>query len=163
MKVVHQDTAYVPGGNESGDAFGSSVSVGDYNADGYADALVGVPNEDCPRDGVNRVNAGNAVLLKGTSSGLTGSGSIGISQDTSGVPGVSESGDTFGSAVSLTDLSGYGRADLTFGAEGEDSTDGILLHLPSNSTGLGYADSVIFSKSTLGTPTDARLGQTLTP
>ncbi|MFF9807277.1 N-acetylmuramoyl-L-alanine amidase [Streptomyces coeruleorubidus] len=163
MKVVHQDTAYVPGGNESGDAFGGSVSVGDFNADGYADALVGVPGEDWPRDGVNRVNAGNAVLLKGTSSGLTGSGSIGISQDTSGVPGVSESGDVFGSAVSLTDLSGYGRADLTFGAEGEDSTDGILLHLPSNSTGLGYADSVIFSKSTLGTPTDARLGQTLTP
>ncbi|MGA5136027.1 hypothetical protein [Streptomyces azureus] len=35
--------------------------------------------------------------------------------------------------------------------------------LPSNSTGLGYADSVISGKSTLGTPTDARLGQTLTP
>jgi hypothetical protein len=64
---------------------------------------------------------------------------------------------------SLTDLSGYGRADLTFGAAGEDGTDGILLHLPSNSTGLGYADSVIFSKSTLGTPTDAYPGQTLTP
>ncbi|GGW89769.1 N-acetylmuramoyl-L-alanine amidase [Streptomyces lomondensis] len=163
MRVVHQDTAYVPGGNESGDAFGSSVSVGDHNADGYADALVGVPNEDWPRDGANQVNAGNAVLLKGTSSGLTGSGSIAVSQDTSGVPGVSESGDIMGSAVSLTDLSGYGRADLTFGAAGEDGTDGILLHLPSNSTGLGYADSVIFSKSTLGTPTDAQLGQTLTP
>ncbi|MFF5977662.1 FG-GAP-like repeat-containing protein [Streptomyces olindensis] len=163
MTVIHQDTAYVPGGNESGDALGTSVAVGDYNADGYADALAGAPGEDLTRDGVNRADAGNAILVKGSASGLTGSGSTGISQDTSGIPGSTETGDRFGSSVSLTDLSGYGRADLTFGADGEDGGDGILLHLPSNSTGLGYADSVIFSKTTLGTPTDARLGQTLTP
>jgi hypothetical protein len=66
-------------------------------------------------------------------------------------------------AGDVTDLSGYGRADLTFGADGEDGTDGILLYLPSNSTGLGYTDTVVHSKSTLGTPTDARLGRTLTP
>jgi hypothetical protein len=88
---------------------------------------------------------------------------VGISQDTSAVPGSTESGDRFGSAVSLTDLSGYGRSDLTFGADGEDGGDGVLLHLPSNSAGLGYADSVVFGKTTRGTPTDARLGQTLTP
>ncbi|NUS78652.1 MAG: hypothetical protein HOV70_20980, partial [Streptomyces sp.] len=54
-------------------------------------------------------------------------------------------------------------ADLTFGADNEDGGDGILLHLPSNSTGLGYAEAAIYSKTTLATPTDARLGQTLTP
>jgi hypothetical protein len=163
MKVLHQDTTSVPGGNESGDALGTWVSVGDYNADGHADALVGAPGEDLTRDGANRSDAGDAILFKGTSSGLTGSGSVAVSQDTSGVPGVTESGDRFGSAVTLTDLSGYGRADLTFGADGEDGTDGILLHLPSNSTGLGYSEAVIYSKTTLGTPTDARLGQTLAP
>ncbi|WLW52697.1 N-acetylmuramoyl-L-alanine amidase [Streptomyces sp. YU58] len=163
MTVIHQDTAYVPGGNESGDALGTSVSVGDYNADGYADALAGAPGEDLARDGANRADAGNAILVRGSASGLTGSGSIGVSQDTSTVPGATETGDRFGSAVSLTDLSGYGRADLTFGADGEDGTDGILLYLPSNSTGPGYGDSVIYSKTTLGTPTDGRLGQTLTP
>ncbi|MDN3024456.1 N-acetylmuramoyl-L-alanine amidase [Streptomyces sp. S.PB5] len=163
MTVVHQDTASVPGGNESGDAFGTSVSVGDYNADGYADALAGAPGEDLVRDGVNRTNAGNAILVKGSSSGLTGTGSIGISQDTAGIPGSTETDDRFGSTVSLSDLSGYGRADLTFGADNEDTGDGILLHLPSNSTGLGYADAVIYSKTALGTPTDARLGQVLTP
>jgi hypothetical protein len=163
MTTIHQDTAYVPGGNESGDNFGAWVSVGDYNADGYADALAGAPGEDLVRSGVNYADAGDAVLVKGSASGLTGSGSVAISQDTSGVPGTAEAGDLFGSSVSLTDLSGYGRADLTFGAEGEDGTDGILLHLPSNSTGLGYSQAVIFSKTTLGTPTDAHLGQTLTP
>lgn len=163
MTTIHQDTTGVPGGNESGDAFGTSVSVGDYNADGYADALAGAPGEDLTRDGVNRGDAGNAILVKGSASGLTGSGSIGVSQDTSGIPGATETGDRLGSSVALADLSGYGRADLTFGADGEDGTDGILLHLPSNSTGLGYTDTVIYSKTTLGTPTDGRLGQTLTP
>ncbi|MGI5377747.1 N-acetylmuramoyl-L-alanine amidase [Streptomyces sp. CA-251387] len=163
MTTIHQDTAYVPGGNESGDLFGASVSVGDYNADGYADALAGAPGEDLTRSGVNYANAGDAILVKGASSGLTGSGSVAVSQDTSGVAGTAETGDLFGSAVSLTDLSGYGRADLTFGAEGEDGTDGIVLYLPSNSTGLGYPQAVIYSKTTLATPTDAHLGQTLTP
>ncbi len=163
MTTVHQDTTGVPGGNESGDTFGASVSVGDYNADGYADALAGAPGEDLTRDGVNRADAGNAILVKGSASGLTGSGSVGVSQDTSVIPGATETGDRLGSSVTLADLSGYGRADLTFGADGEDGTDGILLHLPNNSTGLGYADSVIYSRTTLGTPTDGRLGQTLTP
>lgn len=48
-------------------------------------------------------------------------------------------------------VSGFGRAGLAFGDDGEDGGDGIL----SNSTGLGCADSVVFSKSTLGTPEDA--------
>ncbi|MGW1952569.1 FG-GAP-like repeat-containing protein [Streptomyces sp. NPDC001920] len=163
MTTIHQDTTNVAGGNESGDDFGASVSVGDYNADGFADALTGVPGEDFPRGGVNQSDAGDVLLVKGTASGLTGTGSIRISQETSGVPGTAEGGDLFGSAVSLTDLSGYGRADLTLGAQGEDGTDGIVLYLPSNSTGLGYSQAVIYSKTVLGTPTDAHLGQTLTP
>ncbi|MEU0743684.1 N-acetylmuramoyl-L-alanine amidase [Streptomyces sp. NPDC006134] len=163
MTVIHQDTASVPGGNESGDALGASVSVGDYNADGYADALAGSPGEDLARDGANRVNAGTVILFKGTASGLTGSGSVAVSQDTSGVPGSSETDDRLGFSVSLGDLSGFGRADLVLGADGEDGTDGLLMYVPSNSTGLGYSSTALYSKTTLGTPTDGRLGQTLTP
>ncbi|MFI6015391.1 FG-GAP-like repeat-containing protein [Streptomyces sp. NPDC051243] len=163
MRTIHQDTADVAGANESGDLFGASVSVGDHNADGYADALAGMPGEDVTRDGVNRSDAGQALLFKGTSSGLTGTGSTWISQDRSGVPGVTESGDLFGSSVSLTDLSGYGRADLTFGAEGEDAGDGILMYLPSNSTGLGFTTMAVHTRTALGTPAGARLGRTLTP
>ncbi|MFF4091371.1 FG-GAP-like repeat-containing protein [Streptomyces nigra] len=162
MKVIHQNTASVPGSNEAGDAFGGSVSVGDQNADGYADALVGLPGEDISRDG-NRSNAGMSVLLKGTASGLTGAGSIAFSQDTSGVPGVSESGDTAGSSVSLTDFSGYGRADLVVGVEGEDAGNGIVMYVPSGSAGLGFGSTAILSRTPLGTPSGAHLGQTLTP
>ncbi|SOD84267.1 FG-GAP-like repeat-containing protein [Streptomyces sp. Ag109_G2-15] len=161
--TVHQDTSGVPGADESGDALGASVSVGDYDGDGYPDVLAGAPGEDITRDGVNRSNAGSAVLLKGGSTGLTGSGAVAVSQDTSGVPGATESGDQLGSSVSLTDLSGYGRADLTLGVAGEDGGDGILMYLPSNSTGLGYAQTTVLSKAVLGTPTAAALGTTLTP
>ncbi|WP_327431166.1 FG-GAP-like repeat-containing protein [Streptomyces sp. NBC_01236] len=163
MTTIQQDTTGVPGSNESGDALGSSVSVGDYNLDGYADVVAGAPNEDITRDSVNRSNAGTALLLKGSSTGLTGSGAIAVSQDTSGVPGNTETDDKLGSAVSLTDLSGYGRTDLILGTEGEDGGDGILLYVPSNSTGLGLTQGAVYSKTQLGTPTGAHLGQLLTP
>jgi hypothetical protein len=162
MKVIHQNTASVPGSNEAGDAFGGSVSVADQNADGFADALVGLPGEDVSRDG-NRSNAGMSVLLRGSASGLTGVGSVPFSQDTSGVPGVSESGDAAGSSVSLTDVTGYGRADLVVGVEGEDAGNGILMYVPSGSAGPGFGRTVILSRTPLGTPTGAHLGQTLTP
>lgn len=61
------------------------------------------------------------------------------------------------------DLSGYGRADLTFGVEGEDVGDGLLRYVPGNSTGPGYADMVVLAKTMPVSPTGARLGQTLTP
>ncbi|MDL2077287.1 FG-GAP-like repeat-containing protein [Streptomyces sp. GXMU-J15] len=163
MKVIHQDTAGVPGGNESGDAFGISVSAGDFDADGYADVLTGARNEDLTRSGVSHANAGTTVLVRGGPNGLTGSGSLALSQDTAGVPGAAEKGDQFGTSVSLTDLSGYGRADLTVGAEGEDAFNGLLLHVPSNSGGLGIGDAVAYSRSVLGTPTGGRLGQVLAP
>ncbi|MEV6178841.1 FG-GAP-like repeat-containing protein [Streptomyces sp. NPDC052015] len=163
MSVVHQDSAYVADANETGDLFGASVSVGDFNADGFPDALVGTPGEDIGRDGANRVDAGSAYLLKGTSAGLTGSGSIRVSQDTSGISGATETSDKFGSAVSLTDLSGFGRADLTFGVEGEDVGNGLLMYLPSGGTGLGYTQTLSMTRTALGTPASARLGRLLTP
>ncbi|MEU6663661.1 FG-GAP-like repeat-containing protein [Streptomyces sp. NPDC046821] len=161
-KTIHQATAGVPGAAESGDALGASVAVGDYNADGYADVLAGAPGEDITRT-TARKDAGTSLLFKGSSAGLTGTGSIAVSQDEPGVPGASESGDKLGSAVSLTDLSGYGRADLVIGAMGEDSGNGTLLYVPSNSTGIGLATSKYVGLTQLGTPKGAEVGTTLAP
>lgn len=160
---LHQDSAGVPGGGEAGDALGTSVSIGDYNLDGFADAVAGSPGENLTRDGVSRVDAGAAILFTSTSAGLTGSGSVFYSQDTSGVTGATEKGDRFGSSVSLTDLSGWGRADLTIGVEGEDSGTGTLLHLPSGSGGINTGSSLYYGRTLLGTESGARLGFTLTP
>ncbi|WSW80494.1 N-acetylmuramoyl-L-alanine amidase [Streptomyces sp. NBC_00996] len=163
MKTIHQDTSGVPGAAEAGDAMGASVSVGDFNDDGYADVLAGLPGEDITRSGTNQSNAGMTELLRGSSSGLTGSGAKAISQDTSGVPGATEPDDKFGSAVVLQDLSGWGRADFAIGAEGENSYDGTILQLDSGSSGIDMSGGVYYGRTTLGTPAGAHLGQTLTP
>ncbi|MER5212224.1 FG-GAP-like repeat-containing protein [Streptomyces sp. NPDC002838] len=163
MRTVHQDTSGVPGASESGDIMGASVSAGDHNDDGYVDVLTGLPGEDITRGGVSRTNAGMVMLLKGTSSGLTGSGAKAFTQDTSGIGGVTESNDKLGSAVVLRDLSGWGRADLAIGVEGEDTYNGVILQLDSGSSGINAGGYAYYTRGTLGTPTGAHLGQALTP
>ncbi|MFG2499802.1 FG-GAP-like repeat-containing protein [Streptomyces sp. NPDC048441] len=163
MKTIHQDTTGVPGAAESGDAMGWSVSAGDYNLDGYADVLTGAPNEDITRSGSAKKDAGTSLLLKGTSSGLTGTGAQAFSQDTEGITGSTESADRLGSSVALTDLSGFGRADLAIGVDGEDEGNGTILQLDSGSSGVSTSTGVYYGRTQLGTPAAAHLGQTLTP
>ncbi|MFI5657282.1 N-acetylmuramoyl-L-alanine amidase [Streptomyces sp. NPDC051684] len=161
-RTVHQDTSGVPGVAEAGDAMGASIAVGDYNLDGYADVLAGAPNEDITRTS-NRSNAGNSILLKGTSTGITGTGALTVTQDTAGVPGDTETNDNLGSAVALTDLSGYGRTDLVLGSAGENTGEGMLTYVPSNSGGLGLSSTSNLTKAKLGTPATGRLGTNLAP
>ncbi|MFJ1969622.1 FG-GAP-like repeat-containing protein [Streptomyces sp. NPDC087903] len=120
-QVIHQDTPGVAGTAENGDQFGGSLSVGDTNGDKYADVLVGAPGES-----VGSVSgAGQATLLRGSAAGLTGTGSRGYSQNTSGVPGAAEAGDTFAGSTYLVDLTKDGRAEVAVGVPGENS-DGQL-------------------------------------
>ncbi|MFF1694249.1 FG-GAP-like repeat-containing protein [Streptomyces sp. NPDC058257] len=163
MKTIHQDTSGVPGTAESGDAMGWSVSAGDFDLDGYADVLTGAPNEDITRAGSAKKDAGTSLLLKGTSSGLTGTGAQAFSQDTEGVTGSTESADRLGSSVMLADLSGYGRADLAIGVDGEDEGNGTILQLDSTTSGISTTTGVYYGQPQLNTPPTAHLGQSLTP
>ncbi|MEU5956987.1 FG-GAP-like repeat-containing protein [Streptomyces sp. NPDC047525] len=163
MKTIHQDTSGVPGAAESGDAMGWSVAAGDFNLDGYADVLTGAPNEDITRAGSAKKDAGTSLLLKGTSSGLTGTGAQAFTQDTEGITGSTESADRLGSSVLLADLSGYGRADLAIGVDGEDEGNGTILQLDSGASGVSTSSGVYYGRTQLGTPAGAHLGETLTP
>jgi hypothetical protein len=112
----------VPGAGEADDGFGTAVSTGDINGDGYADVVVSAPGEDVG----SAKEAGSVTVLFGSASGLkTDSGVKSYTQDTAGVPGSAESWDRFGSAVGLSDVTRDGKADLVIGVDGENSTGGL--------------------------------------
>ncbi|MFH8471719.1 FG-GAP and VCBS repeat-containing protein [Streptomyces sp. NPDC018000] len=154
-KSFNQDSAGVPGAAESDDGFGASVSIGDMNGDGYGDIAVGVPYEDL---GTTK-NAGSVLILPGTASGPTGTGTVGFNQDTVNVPGAAETNDEFGGAAKLVDANRDGRTELVVGAPGENAGAGSLWVFPATASGVTAKGSFTFGHGTLGTvATGAELG-----
>jgi PKD repeat protein len=94
-----------------GDRLGQELTLGDVNADGRADLLVGAPQHDLPQ-----LNAGRAYLVLG---GALASGSIGL-RASSVLVAESSSGDLFGSGLALLDLDDDARAELVIGAPGSN-------------------------------------------
>jgi hypothetical protein len=111
-----QDSSGVPGIVEAQDHFGYALAAGDVTGDGKADLAVGVPGED--DDHVT--DGGAADFLRGAGAGLTGTGALTLTQDTTGVPGAAERGDYLGEAIAVGDVNGDGRADVILGVPGED-------------------------------------------
>ncbi len=118
VKVLSQ-AGSVPGTPEANDTCGASLAVGDVTGDGHGDVIVGCPGESI---GTDRY-AGLFLLLRGSAGGLTATNARAISQDTSGVPGVSEWADRFGQAVSVLNLDGRGGLDVLVAAPFESVTD----------------------------------------
>ncbi|MFF7488651.1 hypothetical protein ACFZBC_24600 [Streptomyces luteogriseus] len=143
--VLTQDTAGVPGAAEKGDRFGSGVSLGDVNGDGYADLAVGTAGENN--------SAGAVTVLYGSASGLTTKGATSYTQNTAGVPGASETGDRFGERVTLTDHTGDRRADLSVSAPGENAGDGAVWSLRATATGPTTSGATSFGPGTTGIST----------
>jgi hypothetical protein len=160
-RTIDQDTPGVPGADETNDSFGWSLSLGDVNGDGYADAAVSADYEKIGSADLT----GTVTLLRGSSAGLTASGAQSFSQDTAGVPGANESGDHFGAAVHLADLDGDGRADLSVGADGENGADGAVWHLRGTTAGLTAKNAITFGPSSVGVSTAGSpgLGSVLLP
>ncbi|GHE61003.1 FG-GAP and VCBS repeat-containing protein [Streptomyces capitiformicae] len=90
----------------------------DFNADGYPDLAVGVPDATVS----GKARAGYVHVLWGGPKGLGRHGGIRVTQATPEVPGTPEAGDRFGAAVVLADLNGDSVAELLVGAPGEDVT-----------------------------------------
>ncbi|MFE0385061.1 FG-GAP-like repeat-containing protein [Streptomyces bungoensis] len=144
-KVISQDTTGVPGAGEDGDEWGMSLGVGDTDGDKYADVLVGAPGE-----AVGSVKyAGQTTLLRGSASGLTTTGSLAYTQNSSGVPGSAESGDRFGAATHLVDVTKDGRAELMVGTPGENA-DGLLWTARGSATGPATSGSTAIGGTDAG-------------
>ncbi|NGN64423.1 VCBS repeat-containing protein [Streptomyces sp. A7024] len=161
--TLNQESSGVPGTAEAGDALGASLGIGDVNADGRDDILAGSPGEDLTRDTADYADAGTALLLRGSTSGLTGSGGLSVHQDAEGVSGAAEAGDQLGSGATLADFAADGRADLAVGVGGEDAGNGTVLQLDATTAGVSLPGAVYYGVSQLGTPAGARLGDVLAP
>jgi hypothetical protein len=82
----------VAGTVEAGDEFGEQLASGDFNNDALADLAAAAPLEDV---GTVR-DAGAVSVLQGAAGGLTASGGQLFTQNSPGVPGTAEIGDSFG-------------------------------------------------------------------
>jgi glucose/arabinose dehydrogenase len=141
----------VPGDNGAGDRFGSVLAAGDFNNDGNDDLAIGIPNENLG----GATNAGAVVILRGSNSGLTTNGSS-IHSQAGAVPGSSETGDNFGSALAAGDFDNDGDDDLAVGSAGEDNNAGRVVTFNGSGGGLSFDASFAAGTSL---PGSANAGQ----
>ncbi|MDI9832637.1 FG-GAP repeat protein [Streptomyces sp. KAU_LT] len=146
--VVSQDTTGVPGSGEKGDDFGASVVVADFDRDGVGDIAVGAPGEKLG----TVAGAGMVTVIPGRRTGTPGSGAYAYTQDTTGVPGGSESGDHFGTTLSAGDVNRDGRPELVVTANGENGYAGAAWILPGGTTRPATSGSKMLTTSQLGLP-----------
>ena len=122
------------GSDEANDAFGTALTAGDFNGDGYADLAIGTPGEAPGSEPAG----GSVYVYKGSSSGLVRGWTV--QQTDTG--GAIEAGDEFGAALAAGNVTGSSYADLVIGAPGEapgtDPADsGAVYVMPGASTGEG--------------------------
>ncbi|MFF4984296.1 FG-GAP-like repeat-containing protein [Streptomyces sp. NPDC001046] len=154
VQTIHQDTPGVPGVDESSDHFGYAVSLDDIDGDGLADAAVSAFYE-----GIGTATlTGSVTVFRGTPVGLSTSDAEIFHQDTAGVPGGNEDDDHFGSSVRLADLNGDHHADLSIGADAENTGDGALWSLRGSSAGVTTKNAVSFGASSAGLSTSGSPG-----
>ncbi|MFI1885323.1 VCBS repeat-containing protein [Streptomyces jumonjinensis] len=156
--VIDQSSAGVPGTAEAGDRFGAAVWAGDITKDGHRELVIGAPGEDLGAAS----DAGQITVVRGTAAGLDTTGATAYTQSTQGVPGGSERGDRFGSAVLLADVTKDGYGDLAIGAEGENSSAGALTWLRGTSKGLTTSGALTVSAPAAGLSGAARFGALFT-
>ena len=106
----------------------SGIAKGDFNGDGFADLAIGVPGKNIP---ATELDTGAVIVIYGSATGLTAAGDTNIpasqfwAQNSADVPGASEEGDRFGSALAAGDFNGDGKSDLAVGAPGLQRSNGF--------------------------------------
>lgn len=143
----HQNVANVDGECEENDQFGAALAIGNFNGDGFDDLAIGIPGDEV--DDV--AGAGSVYILYGSLSGLTTADDQLWHQNSEGIDGVCEAGDSFGAALAVGDFDGDGYDDLAIGTPREDyygHTDaGVVTVLYGSFDGLIPYDSQLWIQS----------------
>jgi hypothetical protein len=153
----HQGTSGIPGDNEEGDQFGSTLAAGFFNDDIREDLSVGAPFEDI----VDLLDAGAAWVFNGANGGLTLTGIDLFWQDGPNVAETAERDDKFGQAFAAGDFDGDGTQDLAVGVPEENVgsiQDAGMVHIfYSNQSGLNANRDRVISQNTGGVADGAEL------
>lgn len=126
--IWHQDLTGMNGVVDTSDRFGYTLTAGDFDNDGYADLVVGVPGDDYV---LGMAETGSAQLIYGSANGLTTAGNSLYYH-----PNLA-TGDFFGATVFAADFNGDGAADLAAGAplaEPVMANSGAVITFYSNTT-----------------------------
>jgi len=151
------DSPGVPGTAGQAGGFGSALAAGDFDADGFGDLAIGI--QGVP---VGGVTVGAVLVLYGSARGLTAGGAQLWTPDSPGVPGNSQSEDSFGAALAAGDLNGDRTADLAAGAPNGDvgaafdAGDVIVLY-GAQAAGLTTTGAQLWSQDSPGVPGTAEL------
>jgi Astacin (Peptidase family M12A)/FG-GAP repeat len=126
----------------------------DVNGDGYADLVIGVPNEDVGAVG----NEGAIQVLFGGAAGLTSTNQF-IHRDSASVEDVAGGNDQFGYAVTMGDFNGDCIADAAVGVPFDDvngvADAGSVQIFYGTALGLGVSNDAVWhlaSTNVVGDP-----------
>jgi hypothetical protein len=143
-----ESTPGIPGDVERGDDFGRALACGDFDRDGFADLVIGVPGDGW---GLALGSAmGKILILPGAVFGLDPARTTELDQDSAGMEGGAENGDAFGRSLAVGDFNGDEFDDLAVGVPGEDDQEGQLQVVFGGPAGLTAAGNLFWSESFLG-------------
>jgi hypothetical protein len=148
LQYWHLDVPGTPNKAMAYDQFGAALSAADFNADGFADLAIGVPNKRV--DGAS--NAGAVLVLYGSSDGLTTTDRYYVHQNLYKIQNTAEVDDQFGRTLGSGDFNGDGFADLAIGAPGEtnlgSANAGCVNVLYGSATGLRWQKNQFWRQRT---------------